>query len=97
MLTLRLERFDATSKTPEVIGRFESNDIEYDAFRLDAFIMNRVDADTGVKVLDLDQLLDWLDSLDNSLLIVASSNTVTFGLRKDNNKDNVRCSGAFRV
>ena len=63
MLTLRLERFDATSKTTEVIGRFESNDIESDAFRLDAFIMNRVDAGTDVKMLDLDQLLDWLDSL----------------------------------
>ncbi len=73
-----------------VVGRFETNDIEYDAFRLDAFIMNRVDSGTDMKVLDIDQVSDWLDNPDNSLLIVASSNTATFGLRKDNNEDNIR-------
>lgn len=93
MNTLRLERFDANSNTSEVIGRFETNDIEYDAFRLDAFIMNRVDASTDItdiKVLDIDQVSEWLDNPDNSLLIIASSNTAIFVLRKDNNEDNVQ-------
>ena len=58
MTTLRLERFDTDSNTSEIMGRFEINDIECDAFRLGAFIMNRVDANTDMKVLDIGQASD---------------------------------------
>lgn len=96
MTILRLERFDAASNASVVISRFETNDIENDIFRLEAFIMDRIDPCSDMKEFDLDQVLDWLDNPDNSLLIVASRNTATFMLCKDNNTDavrRVRCHG----
>ena len=90
MTSLRLYRFDSTSNKPDIIGRFEINNIETDAFRLEAFIVNGSDAGADIKVLDIDTVADWLENPGKSGLIVASSDTATFLLYKDNDDEHVQ-------